>query len=509
MTYGTHLRRSRHGTLYFRYVIPADVRSCIGRSELSVSLGASSRRDAQMAALELELIAKRLVAATRAGVRMNEADALKLIALHHNVTARQLSVLQREVGESDATLATKSAEVDQLKAKLIAMLDVPRAAVIELASPTLSHAIATFKGERSATGAWTDKTAGMWDSRLRLLLEWFGDVPVSDLSREGMTGFLTALQKLPKNASKYKALHGLSMRGLVALEGVDRIAPSTVNQIMECMSALFAWMDTDRAKWKVSGNIARGLTLSNVTGVKRVAFSADDLRAMFTSPEWVAQKFLHSYGYWLLPLGLFTGARINELCQIELKDFGEDHGHPVISVCTEGLRGKNKNARRTVPVHPELVRLGLLRHVGRLRHAGGTKLFPECVEKRDGHGQDASRWFGKFKTRAGIVDPRKVFHSARHGFITQLLTAKVDRITCIAPLVGHAGTGATVRSYWNEKDIGQFVAAVSIVVHPVVTELVPVVEDVEFGVDKHRSLRRPPIRQSAPVPKRTKRAVGS
>ena len=59
MTYGTHLRRSRHGTLFFRYVIPVDVRSEIGRSELSLSLGTSSKREAQLAAMELAIIATR------------------------------------------------------------------------------------------------------------------------------------------------------------------------------------------------------------------------------------------------------------------------------------------------------------------------------------------------------------------------------------------------------------------------------------------------------------------
>jgi len=334
-----------------------------------------------------------------------------------------------------------------------------------------------------------------------LLVEWFGDIPVSGLSREAMTGFFNALKKLPKNASKYAALAGLGMRELVEVEGFARIAPSTVNGVMECVTAFFAWMDSDRAKWKVSGNIAKGLALSKVDGLKRVAFSDDDLRAMFGSPEWTARSFLHSYAYWLPLLALFSGGRVNELCQLELKDFGQEHGHPVVELCGEGLRGKSLNARRVVPVHPELVRLGLLRHVEQLRVAGETKLFPECVEKRDGHGQDASRWFGKFRKRAGIVDPRKVFHSFRHGFVSQLLDAGVDEATGVAPLVGHAAGGESSRTYWNEVNVKRFVDVVGIVAHPVVTELVPVVEDVQFRVDVHRGRRRPPLRKPAPVRK--------
>jgi integrase len=328
-------------------------------------------------------------------------------------------------------------------------------------------------------------------------LEWLGDVPVSSIARDDMLGFLAAMQRLPMNANKYAMLKGLSLRQLVEAEGYKPIASATVNQIMDRMSAFFGWLETDRTKWRVSGNVAKGLKLANVDEKRRVAFSEDDLRAMFTSPEWVARKFLHSYAYWLLPLGLFTGARINELCQIELKDFSEVKGYSVISLCTEGLRGKNKNARRTLPVHPELIRLGLLRPVERLRHAGEVKLFPECVEKRDGHGQDASRWFGKFKIRAGITDSRKVFHSTRHAFVSQLLDAGVDESTGVAPLVGHARGGEATRTYWNEKDVRRLIETVQIVSYSVVKELAPPVEDVAFGIDVHRGKRRPPIRVAA------------
>ena len=65
MTYGTNLRRSRHGTLYFRYVIPSDARAIFGKSEVSISLGTASRRSAELLALELRLIAKRLIETAR------------------------------------------------------------------------------------------------------------------------------------------------------------------------------------------------------------------------------------------------------------------------------------------------------------------------------------------------------------------------------------------------------------------------------------------------------------
>jgi integrase len=507
MTYGNHLRRSRHGTLHFRLVIPADVRAIFGKSEVSISLGTSSRRSAELLTLELCLAAKRLIEAARYATPMDapEEKRSNLRALHALVQRRKVDVLVGElheadevIAEKDAALTRQSARIEALTEKLLASTHVPAPSLTPVTAPaTLAAAVEAFQAERKATGRWgRPKTAEMWRSRLRLLLQWFGGAtPVSGLTREGMTQFFTALQRLPKNAAKLKELNGLTMRQLVEVEGFDRISASTVNLIMECVSGLFSWMEADRAKWGVSGNLAKGLTVSNAEGVERVAFTADDLRALLSEPEWKGRMFLHSYGFWLLPLGAYTGARLNELCQLDLADFSEVNGIPVVSLCTEGLRGKNKNARRMVPLHPELIRLGLLRHVDRLRQAGETRLFPECIEKRDGHGQDASRWFGKFKIRAGITDPRKVFHSLRHGFMSQLLDAGVDEKTGVAPLVGHAKGGEAVRTYWNEKDVRRLADIVKIVQYPVITELVPVVENVKFGVDVHRKNRRPPPRR--------------
>jgi len=509
MTYGTHLRRSRHGTLYFRFVVPADLRGRAGKTELSISLGTSSRRSAELAALELRLAAKRFVEDAREAAQMTDSRKPNPGAFHAMVEAQRRKGLLRELDEADRDIAEKQEQIDRLTRKLIATIGAPQPAAATSAGPTLSAAVKAFQAERAATGKWTPKTEEMLGTRLRLLLEWFGgDVPVSSLTREGLTAFLVALKRLPKNASKHKALNGLTMRQLVEAEGFARIAPTTCNQVLQHVTSLFAWMASDGAKWKVTGNLAKGLTIAKAERVKRVAFSDDDLRAMFTQPEWTARQFLHSYSYWLLPLALFTGARVNELCQAELKDFGVEHGHPVLSLCVEGGRAKSKSARRKVPIHPELVRLGLLRHVERLRKAGEVRLFPECVERRDGHGADASRWFSKFRTRAGITDPRRVLHSTRHGFATQLLDAGIDERQ-FAPLIGHAGGGESSTSYWNSKDVRQFVAMVNIVSYPVVTELVPVVEDVRFGVDVHRKNRRPPPRKPAAAAAAAKAVRGS
>lgn len=427
----------------------------------------------------------------------------------------RIKLLRDELRESDTEgkellvqVTQTAAEVSALN-KVVALLAGASTAAKAPPGPSalLSQGIDAFTKERVDAGGWNEKTKVMMTARLSRVFEWFGDVPVGSITRDQMGGFLNALKCLPKNSNKIAALKGLPLSALVKVPGADCISRATVNLYMEAVSALFGWFANDGGRWGVTGNVAKALNLSNVQDSDRMPFTADDMRALFTSHEWLERAFLHSHGYWLQVLGPFTGARINELCQIKLEDFQELDGVAVVSLCPQGTRGKSKSARRSVPIHTELLRLGLLRHVEKLRASGETYLFPELPEKRDGHGQTASKWFGKYKTRAGI-DRTKVFHSWRHNVASQLADAGADTHTVTGPLLGHAGTTITTRVYVHGS-IKPLAAAIELLSYPVISELVPCVEEIRFGTDIHRSMRRPPPRKSAPalvkrrLPKRT------
>lgn len=55
------------------------------------------------------------------------------------------------------------------------------------------------------------------------------------------------------------------------------------------------------------------------------------------TPRDQVRRDAHSYCFWLMPLGLFTGARLNELCQLRVHDvFHDAHGVPLISINDNG-----------------------------------------------------------------------------------------------------------------------------------------------------------------------------
>ena len=88
-------------------------------------------------------------------------------------------------------------------------------------------------------------------------------------------------------------------------------------------------------------------------------FNKDDLTKIFSSPIHKKKEYLHSY-YWLPLLGLYMGARIEELCSLYLEDFKVEHGINIISInginiisinSNHDKKLKSKAAERLIPVH--------------------------------------------------------------------------------------------------------------------------------------------------------------
>ena len=188
---------------------------------------------------------------------------------------------------------------------------------------------------------------------------------------------------------------------------------SNASKKMERISTMLEWALQEKRKWGIDANPFTGFGQAKDSGTPRRPFTHDELRALLTHKTFQKRHFRSTYSYWLIPLALFTGAREGELCQLDLKDFIEVDGIPCIDindidaseVVEEGghrKRVKNKNAKRLVPIHPELIRLGLLRYVERLRERGQTHFFNELSrDGRDGPAHSPSAWFAcpyRFKT---------------------------------------------------------------------------------------------------------------
>ncbi len=293
-------------------------------------------------------------------------------------------------------------------------------------SPLLSDVIEDFARFKAAKGKWTEKTKEENFSALNLFRRIVGDRPVAPMTQDTMMPYVEILKKLPPNMTK--KFPGMSIEDVLATNPAP-ISARTFNKNVERVSSLFKWAKNN-PRYGLTHNPAAGLSIDESGGDKRMPFTMADLTALFGSQEFTRREFQNTYAYWLMPLALFTGARLGELTQLYVSDVVDLEGIPCLNISDEeeGQRLKTGNAKRLVPMHSALTELGFLRYAAKLRAEGVERIFPELTLRRDGFGHAASNWFQRYKKRCGIHEKQtKVFHSFRHLFISRLLGRRLAR----------------------------------------------------------------------------------
>lgn len=149
------------------------------------------------------------------------------------------------------------------------------------------------------------------------------------------------------------------------------------------------------------------------------AFNDAQLKVLFAPTAFGKLHKEARLGSWM---GLYLGARVSEIGQLALEDFFDVEGIPCLRITDEGEGQSTKNevSNRIIPVHPQLIRMGLLKRVERLRKIGETRLFLKVGKGAvNGAGDWLSKAFGRHvKLVLPAPDVGKLgFHSFRKTVI--------------------------------------------------------------------------------------------
>lgn len=160
-------------------------------------------------------------------------------------------------------------------------------------------------------------------------------------------------------------------------------------------------------------------------------FEKEDLKTIFTPAKYPREtNSYYGYRYWIPLIALYTGMRLNEICQLYVDDikYTNNVWYFDLTDIRPDQHLKNKQSKRQVPIHPILIELGLLNYRELARKNEKDRIFYQIVYSPKNHyAAKISGWFGRYLNSIGIKDKSKVFHSFRHTFKPALRDSGVPK----------------------------------------------------------------------------------
>jgi integrase len=235
-----------------------------------------------------------------------------------------------------------------------------------------------------------------------------------------------------------------SREDLVAFRG--RLAqgrmPSTVNKLIVKMSAVLAWAVENGL---LSKTYDKKLKLTKGVESTRKAFSQHQVSKLM---EYANDLPEASWKRWLLSLGIITGGRLKEICQLTTSDVVTMKSGLVaihINEAGEGKSIKNKQSERLVPLSDGAYGFDLaafLRYVDVIRRSGSESLA------QIGY-RPSGEWVNQHAIPTALGEAYErglVFHSLRHS-LASLMQAKGVPVTHAQAVMGHASGTITFDTY--------------------------------------------------------------
>lgn len=472
----------RGGHYFFRIAVPIALRESVGTREITKTLNTGDRHAAVPLALELGAVAKHLfrVLTTpmksddRLKVLQRAREKLQLDAIRadheqelEDANSRRVAALTEAQRARDVEQRIAQARIETLERALAIAQDarlarepLPSAEpensgkqVPHITPPVLAVVIDDFltrypKGQKP--GMYKKHVAAL--AALKAVL---GGKSVNQLRQSHLVEWFDLVERLPTRWAEKCKKSAIGLADLAAEEHASTLSKKTFTDNYLNPVALF--MKWARTRWQDQG-FPIALTTEGIefTGEddegknRQRAFRPDELERLFHGE---LLKFKGDEGqahkWWLPVLAFYTGARVNELCQLNpstdvLVTEGGIH-YLLISEDTEGDSRVRKSVKtgvkRLVPLHAELTEGGFLQYVHRVRESGSKLLFPAWSPTNLKASTQAERWFRDLLRATGLRDEtpgeRVVgFHAFRHTLLAMALNS--DPSVDAGPLTGHA-----------------------------------------------------------------------
>lgn len=442
-----YLYRSRHGLFYFRIVVPEAIRPIIGKREIRRSLRTTSKREAVIRSSGL------MVNIQSAFERAYQGEKL-------DTTNSPIGNISIPTGSNDFPSYQHASNQPVSLTQATAPPDPtnpPQDLPAPLQGPYLSEINKEYRESQEREGV-SLKTLDDKESVVRLLIRIVGDMPVSSFSLNHAKTFRETALKLPPLVFRLLKKN-MSLESII--ENADKtISVTTYNNYVKYLVTVFQFAIREE---HIDRNPMLGMKIvqRRKANTYRAIFTNDELETIFKTVSVLREVQPHDYRekakpfkYWLPYLGLYTGARLNELCQLYLEDVKTIDGIPCIHIneSKPDQTLKTFQTERVIPIHSKLIELGFLEYVERQRANGHERLFPELVRhKKHGYSAAPSKWFGRLREQLDLKDgdQKRDFHSFRHSVADHLKQKGVTE-ALIGGILGHTTGGITINRYGKD-----------------------------------------------------------
>jgi integrase len=170
---------------------------------------------------------------------------------------------------------------------------------------------------------------------------------------------------------------------------------------------------------------------------------------------------------WLIPIALYSGMRLDEICGLRSEDV-MDEGTLYFDLRSHvGRRLKTAAAKRRIPIHSELMRIGFEAYLAHVRSHGHEYLFPALKPggpdgKRSWY---VSKRFTTYRRAVGVGASGTVFHCFRKNAATALERARVPENEAVQ-ILGHKKLTMSYGLYSGGLDLAGLARVVAAITYP-------------------------------------------
>jgi integrase len=224
----------------------------------------------------------------------------------------------------------------------------------------------------------------------------------------------------------------------------DGLAPKTIRDgYLSAVRAVLKWAVQNR---RIASNPADGVTIAvrKKPGQGIRGYSDQEAIRLLSAAALESDPVRR----WIPLMCCYTGARLNEICQLRKQDVEQIGDIWALHFCAEAGPIKNTNSERTVPIHSALIASGFLEYV---KSCSSGPLFPSLQPDKFGkRGGTGTKRLGAWVRSLGLIDTRlNPSHSWRHRFMT--LARRHELKTDITNAITGHGARSTADFYGESE----------------------------------------------------------